>query len=500
MAKNVIVFVGDGMGWEMARAAAIAKQIDAGHEGTTLDDFYTEGKGEGLSFQELESYTSATTYSAIVEGEPDNSALVGVPDDRGTGEAPVREGFEFDPSFNAEGDSDGGNLVGYDPVLGGPNPWTPGTDPDYIELNYTDSSAAGTALFAGVKTFNGGIGVDLYEQPIETVLETAQAQGKAVGLVSSVPLSHATPAALAAHVNNRNDYDDDYPETDTILQQMLLQTQPDLILGGGHPLDLNNETDTSGEFNYQFIAESTYNHLVENPTDNRYGYTFLERGVDAGETLLETVAELNPEDGDRLLGLYGARGQNGNLPIRTADSDYSNTGLDMFSHRSSQRAGELPDTVRPLAEGETIDQFIERELNENPDFLEMTQASLDFLSKDEDGFFLMVEQGDMDWVLHDNNMDNLLGTVYDLDDAVEYTIDWIEENGGWEENLLIVTADHDHYLTLNDNFPTLYRQYGAEALTLAFDPNLAGHYFGSNPEGNYSALKERDDFGEQEHR
>ena len=77
------------------------------------------------------------------------------------------------------------------------------------------------------------------------------------------------------------------------------------------------------------------------------------------------------------------------------------------------------------------------------------------------------------------------GTVYDLDDAVEHTIDWIEDNGGWEENLLIVTADHDHYLTLNDNFPTLYRQYGAEALTLAFDPNLAGHYFGSNPEDKY---------------
>ena len=28
-------------------------------------------------------------------------------------------------------------------------------------------------------------------------------------------------------------------------------------------------------------------------------------------------------------------------------------------------------------------------------------------------------------------------------------------------------------------------KYGAEALTLAFDPNLAGHYFGSNPEDKY---------------
>jgi alkaline phosphatase len=485
MTKNVILFVGDGMGWEMSRAGAIAKQIDAGHSGTTLADFYTGGKGQGLSFQTLSNFTSASTYSAIVEGENDSSALIGVPDDRGTGEARVRQGFNFDPRFNPEGTLGGGNLVGYDPIRGGPNPWTPGTDPDYIELNYVDSSAAGTALFSGVKTFNGGLGVDLYEQPIETVLETAKARGKAVGVVSSAPVSHATPGAPAAHVNNRDDYDDDFPEGDTILQQMLLHVQPDLILGGGHPLDLANTTNTSGTNLYRFIAESTYKYLVENPTDNRYGYSFLERGADAGEVLIDTANLLNPEDGDRLLGLYGARGQNGNLPVRTADGDHSNTGLDMFSHRTSQRAGRLPDTVRPLTPGETIEEFIARERNENPSFLEMTEASLDFLSKDQDGFFLMVEQGDMDWVLHDNNMDNLLGTVFDLDDAVEYTIDWIEQNGGWEENLLIVTADHDHYLTLNDNFPALYRQYGAEALTLAFNPNLAGHYFGSNPSDKY---------------
>lgn len=485
MAKNTIVIVGDGMGWEMARAAAIAKQIDEGHQGTTLDDFYTGGIGEGLSFQELEGYTYATTYSTIIDGNPGNSALQGDPADYPTGESIPREGFEFDPSFNSYGEEGGGNLVGYDPELGGPNPWTPGSDPDFIEQNYTDSSAAGTALFSGVKTFNGGLGVDIYEQPIETVLETAQAEGKAVGVVSSVPISHATPAAPASHVNDRNNYDADFPEQDTILQQMLAVTQPDLILGGGHPLDLNNEGDTSGSFDYTFIAESTYEHLSENPNDNRYGYTFLERGPDAGEELLEAASELNPEEGDRLLGLYGARGQNGNLPLRTADSDYSNTGLNTFSHRSSQLDGETPDLVRPLAEGETVETFIEREVDENPSFLEMTQASLDFLSEDEDGFFLMVEQGDMDWVLHDNNLDNLLGTVYDLDDAVEYTIDWIEENGGFEENLLIVTADHDHYLTLNDNFPALYREYGAEALTLAFDPATAGHFFGSNPEDKY---------------
>ena len=82
-------------------------------------------------------------------------------------------------------------------------------------------------------------------------------------------------------------------------------------------------------------------------------------------------------------------------------------------------------------------------------------------------------------------MDNLLGTFIDLDETVEVTVNWIEENGGWEENLLIVTADHDHYMTLTDDFPALYREQGGEALTLAFDSADAGHYFGSNPDDKY---------------
>ncbi len=60
--------------------------------------------------------------------------------------------------------------------------------------------------------------------------------------------------------------------------------------------------------------------------------------------------------------------------------------------------------------------------------------------------------------------------------------DWIEDNGGFEENQLIVTADHDHYLNLNDNFPELLREKGAEALTLETDPQEAGHYWGSDPD------------------
>ncbi|MEM6612417.1 MAG: alkaline phosphatase, partial [Cyanobacteria bacterium P01_C01_bin.72] len=464
-----------------------------------------------LSFQELEGYTHATTYSTIIDGDKGNSAFEGDPRDRVTGEGELREGFTlpgdsdegstgFNPIFNPYADEDSpgeGNLVGYDPQQGGTQPWLDGSNPDYIKQNFTDSAAAGTSLYSGVKTFAGALGVDIFEQPVETILETAQEQGKATGTVSSVPFSHATPAAPASHVNNRGKLDDGIPEGaleggefdagDSVTQQMLLETQPDLILGGGHPLDYNNtDSEIGGELEFRFIAESTYEELSNNPDgDNLYGYNFLERNPNAGEALLEAAAELSPEDGDRLFGLYGARGQNGNLPLVTADGDYSNAGLNTFSHRSSQIEGETPDLNRPLMSGETVEDFIATEADENPSLAEMTTASLEFLSKDEDGFFLSVEQGDMDWVLHDNNMDNLLGTFRDLDETVEVTIDWIEQNGGWEENLLIVTADHDHYMTLTDDFPALYREYGGEALTTAFDSSTAGHYFGSDPEDKY---------------
>lgn len=50
-------------------------------------------------------------------------------------------------------------------------------------------------------------------------------------------------------------------------------------------------------------------------------------------------------------------------------------------------------------------------------------------------------------------MDGLLGAMLDLDDSVRVILDWIKEHGGWEKNTLYVTADHDHYLTLEPSFP-----------------------------------------------
>jgi alkaline phosphatase len=310
-------------------------------------------------------------------------------------------------------------------------------------------------------------------------------------LVTSVPIDHATPAAAAANVNRRNKYDGDYPALDNILQQELRVYQPTVILGGGHPLSTPGNPLPAGVeplTDNTYIKASTYKELSTKPTTNLYGYTFLERGADAAKVLSDTAATIDPEKGGRLLGIYGARGQNGNLPVSSANGDYSTTGLDMFSVNANKGDDAKVDKLRPLKAGETDAQFIATERNQNPTLNDLTKAALNVLGKDPDGFWLSIEGGDIDWAAHDNNIDNLIGATLDFDKAIGSVIDWVGKNGGWEENQIIVTADHDHYLTLNGDFPTLVKNNAANGISALTDLDtsaLSGNYWGSDSADKY---------------
>ena len=72
----------------------------------------------------------------------------------------------------------------------------------------TDSAAAGTALATGVKTYNSGMGVDPDGNPLPNLAEWAKASGAGVGVITSVGINHATPAAFYAHVEKRNMYEE----------------------------------------------------------------------------------------------------------------------------------------------------------------------------------------------------------------------------------------------------------------------------------------------------
>ena len=89
----------------------------------------------------------------------------------------------------------------------------------------TDSAAGATAYACGVKTYNGAIAVDSAGRPLATLLEAAKARGMATGLVATSRITHATPAAFAAHVPQR-------AMESEIAAQMLAQ-RVDVLLGGG---------------------------------------------------------------------------------------------------------------------------------------------------------------------------------------------------------------------------------------------------------------------------
>ncbi|MBQ4480705.1 MAG: alkaline phosphatase [Victivallales bacterium] len=71
----------------------------------------------------------------------------------------------------------------------------------------TDSAASGTAIACGEKTNNGRIGMDAEgTRRLESSAEVAKAAGKKVGMVTSVTINHATPAAFYAHNVSRVNY------------------------------------------------------------------------------------------------------------------------------------------------------------------------------------------------------------------------------------------------------------------------------------------------------
>jgi alkaline phosphatase len=92
--------------------------------------------------------------------------------------------------------------------------------------NYvTDSGAGGTAIATGHKTNYGAIGVDSAGQPVKSILEWADQEGKATGLVTTCAITHATPASFIAHQATRSDYEP--------IALDFLDTPIDLFIGGG---------------------------------------------------------------------------------------------------------------------------------------------------------------------------------------------------------------------------------------------------------------------------
>jgi alkaline phosphatase len=391
--RNVVLIIVDGMSY--------ANEVGA--------SWYTNGEADdtSLSFHAWPSRTLETTWDTTTWQDY----------------APADSAFDpaaFDPRW------------GYDPVRGGvkrllrpgedgreayfltqPLPAADGSLGQATQPS-TDSASSATAMATGRKVADGVISEDTASgTPLETIGELLRrhSAGRAgYGAVSTVPFSHATPAAFLAHDAKRSHY---IPLVDDILA-----ARPDVVVGGGHP---DYYSVLAGAKLKPFISPEQYSALKASPD-----WVFAERtaGQDGGELLLaaaqQAAAECKP-----LFGLFGGPEACLNQPVATGDP------------------------AAPWDMGTA----------ENPDCWEIAHAALTVLSDPRrfpDGFMLMIEQGDVDWANHAGNWAWGLGAMHDADECARQVTAWLAEQHGTatlDNTLVLLVPDHSHYLRLGEGYP-----------------------------------------------
>lgn len=406
--KYVFLVVFDGMDWDSTRNAAIYAQQKIE---------YDSGRGTGLHF--LDYTAGGTTQFGYMCTSPHN------------------DGTEVDVDAQTVKNPGGKVFGGYSAAHGGPNPWTPGSEPLYLiakdpnkefQHAYTDSSSSASSMTAGYKIYNNAVNVDATGMQIETIAHQVQAKGYAVGAVTSVPISHATPACSYAHNVDRDDYQDltrDLLGLKSISHPEKPLPGLDVLIGTGWG-DKREKDAGQGKNFVPGNAVLTDADRAAVDVKNGGKYVVSERTAgEAGRNRLLADAKAAADGGQRLLGFYGVAATK-HLPFATADGDYK------------------PAPGR----SDKAEEYTPADLLENPTLADMATAAITVLSKNPRGFWLMVEPGDVDWANHDNNLDNSIGAVKSGDRAVKVITDWVEQHSNWQESLLIVTADHGHYFML----------------------------------------------------
>lgn len=250
----------------------------------------------------------------------------------------------------------------------------------------TDSAAAASQLATGVKARNETLSVSPSGYRTETILEWAEGRGLATGLVTNMRLSHATPAAFAAHAISR------YEPEHVILDQVLFEHDVDVLLGGGARALVPGGRRVS-EFLPDVPAELDGDSRRLDDLDR------ISEAKEKGYTIVSdrhALAQAS-RNAKKLLGLFAA------------------------SH--------VPYVVDTRTMG----------LDSVPSLKDSTLAALEVLARSDAGFFLMVEGGRIDYGGHDNDAGAMLNEILDFDAALGAGMAFQRVH---PETLVIVTADH----------------------------------------------------------
>ena len=158
----------------------------------------------------------------------------------------------------------------------------------------TDSAAGATAFACGVKTKNNYTGVDGKKQTIETIIERAKKQGFAAGMLVTSSVTHATPAAFAAHTESRAYYDE--------IAASMLKTPIDCVIGGGSATFQNNPNGFALKdslFAKGYFLKNDFNNPKSLPDSSRAFYLFTAENepptVAGGRKYLPILAPLTAD-------------------------------------------------------------------------------------------------------------------------------------------------------------------------------------------------------------
>ena len=286
-----------------------------------------------------------------------------------------------------------------------------------VDAQVSDSASTMTAMVSGLKTVTGVLGVDetirrgdhtsVEAASVVTILEEAETRGLATGVVSTATVTHATPAGCYAHVPFR------FWESDRRM------------------------TPAAREAGFPDIARQ----LVEFGDLPGQG-DGLEIALGGGRRHFFPAGQADPEDAKR----PGERADGRDLPAEwVADREGAR-----YVWNQAQFDAIDPATTGPvlgLFEPGDMNWETDRASDEEgePSLAEMTGLAIDVLSRDGDGFFLMVEAGRIDHGHHAGNARRALDDTIALSDAVRTAVEKVD----LAETLIVVTADHSHTLTLS---------------------------------------------------
>lgn len=221
--------------------------------------------------------------------------------------------------------------------------------------------------------------------------------------MSSVPILHATPGAFVTHTN--------YRKNKHHLQDGFREAEPTWAMG-------------TCASRYQ-PSEELKQSMIDGALKDKYTFLHQDPAVLA-ENFYDPIQDKHPDHGHKVLACFGGQYSSdtslSNMPYRGLDSSYSGR----WCSKGIRDKDEDDVTIGITPDSEICDHWPQEELKNIPVMKEHVKEALKFLGKDEDGFFLMYEQGDIDWAAHADHLDDLIGAMLDIDDSVQEIMDWID--------------------------------------------------------------------------